>query len=146
MREQFSRVRCKPEFDQLYKARKNENCEVLWNLLSPVFYQHESNAKEELEAIIVEAQNFALEILSGLYDYRYEYAAVGEPFDIEKMYNRDFCINADSETLMKEEYRVKLSITPIVHFFNPEIPEDNLLKVVHRGDVVLEDNLNQGEP
>lgn len=78
-------------------------------------------------------------MFSGPYEFQLHFAEVGDLFDAHSMFNRDTALvrGGDSQTLMRNCHRVKLSVTPTIWFRNNSVPANEPMQIVNMGHVVL---------
>jgi hypothetical protein len=133
---QVSELRRKPGFDEFIQQRIRDNTTKIWRLVKPLMYEPSENAWNDLIALMTDAHALSLKMFSGPHEFKFEYANTNDTFNPNFMVNRDSQICGDPQMLMRNQYRVKLGITPTITFRNHTSAAAEP-KVIHYGGVLL---------
>lgn len=129
-------MRRKPGFNDFLQRRIHENTVKAWNLVAPLMHESSENAWDDLVVLMNEAHNLALKMYSGPHEFKFEYANTNDLFDPGFTVNRDKQITGDAQTLARNQYRVKLGITPTITFRNHASGSGDP-RIIHYGGVLL---------
>lgn len=131
-------MRRKPGFDDFFHRRIHDTTTKAWKLVEPLMHESSENGWNDLVALMADAHTLALKMFSGPREFKFDYANTNDHFNPNFMVNRDSYIVGDPQMLMRNQYRVKLGITPTVtlrSYTSASVSGDP--RILHYGGVLL---------
>ncbi|PGG98344.1 hypothetical protein AJ80_09548 [Polytolypa hystricis UAMH7299] len=132
VRNQVNRMRNTGKlFDTWLLERMKTSNSELWKFLTPLITVADAEAPRDLLSIMFDAHNLAMEMYSGPYEFKFEYAKSGDRFIPSRMVDRDAVLGLGNSPT------VRLSVTPIAWFRNTFSKGEAPMMLVHLGNVIL---------
>ncbi|KAH8434224.1 uncharacterized protein LDX57_011862 [Aspergillus melleus] len=128
-----------PGFAAFIQGNYNTHVANLWQSVRPLSSDPRGSyqqARQELTNVVCEAQLLARDMYLAPFQYEFDFPVLDERFDPTTMVNHDPNLKGDPQVLKLNDYRVKLSVTPITRIRNVSVtPAEDTL--VHWAQVLL---------
>ena len=139
MSKEIQQIRANPNFPRFLDILVRNQTNKLWVIVHPLMHQSTHMDWEDLRLLMFEAYSVAGDMAAGPYEWRFDFAQIGSPYDSSSMINRDPYIRGHEDDLARRNLVVKLGFSPAVHL------RDNAEGIVRTSQLTTHQVLLKGQ-